>query len=70
MPEEDKMTDERRAELKKKIDEMAQYELCAYWRFSPSGDEIFTDEILGNYFRDVLKEKGGFTPAISKSLGW
>lgn len=56
-------------EQKKEIDSMTQYQLCSRWRFSKAGDPIFQGE-AGEYFAKVLKEKGGFTPAISKSLGW
>jgi hypothetical protein len=59
-----KMTEEQ----KKQIDAMSQYEMCRRWRFSKVGDPLFQGEI-GDYFSKVLKEKGGFTPEISKSLG-
>lgn len=56
-------------EQKKQIDEMSQYELCKKWRFAPAGDPLLQGEV-GEYFAAKLKEKGGFTPEISKSLGW
>ena len=58
------MTDEQ----KKEIDDMSQYGLCERWRFAPVGDPLFAGD-TGDYFSKVLKEKGGFTPEISKSLG-
>lgn len=59
------MTDEQ----KKQIDLMSQYQLCQKWRFAPAGDPLLAND-TGDYFSKVLKEKGGFTPEISKQLGW
>jgi len=59
------MTDEQ----KNQIDSMSQYQLCSKWRFSPSGDPLLQGD-TGDYFSKTMKEKGGFTPEISKSLGW
>ena len=56
-------------ELKKEIDEMSQFDLCRKWRFAHIGDPIFQGEV-GEYFAAKLKEKGGFTPEISKALSW
>jgi hypothetical protein len=55
---------------KKQIDSMSHYQLCHRWRFSESGDPLLQGD-TGQYFKKVLfEEKGGFTPEISKSLGW
>ena len=59
------MTEEQKA----RIDGMSQRELCSKWRFAPVGDPLFAGD-TGDYFSKVLKEKGGFTPEISKDLGW
>ena len=56
-------------EQKSRIDSMNQYQLCKAWRFAPVGDPLFIGE-TGEYFIKVLNEKGGFTPEISKRLGW
>lgn len=56
-------------EQKKQIDEKDQYSLCYLWRFGKSGHPLLQDE-CGKYFAKRLKEKGGFTPEISKQLGW
>jgi len=56
-------------EQKKQIDEMSQYDMCRLWRFAKSGHPFLQGE-TGQYFSDVMKQKGGFTPEISKSLGW
>ena len=59
------MTDEQKA----RIDSMSQEELCKKWRFAPVGEPLLQDD-TGDYFAKVMKEKGGFTPEISKRLGW
>ncbi len=59
------MTEKQKAQ----IDAMSQYELCSMWRFARSGEPLLQDD-TGKYFAKVMKEKGGFTPEISKSLGW
>ena len=56
-------------EQKMEIDGMTQEQLCSRWRFAPSGDLLFQGD-TGDYFSKVMKEKGGFTPEISKKLGW
>lgn len=56
-------------EEKNKIDSMSQYELCRLWRFAYPGHPLLQGD-TGNYFSKCLKEKGGFTPEISKQLGW
>jgi hypothetical protein len=64
------MSDELTPELKKQIDNMEQYEMCSIWRFAKPGNMWTTGEV-GEYFKKVLFEvKGGFTPEISKDLGW
>ena len=60
-------------EIKAEIDALSQYELCRIWRFAKTGHKYLVgiDEgTVGHYFAARLKEKGGFTPEISKSLGW
>ena len=56
-------------EQKQEIDSMSQYELCKKWRFAPVGDPLLQGD-TGNYFAQVMKDKGGMTSEISKSLGW
>lgn len=56
-------------DLKKEIDKMSQLELCRRWRFSIPGSPYFQGEV-GAYFAAALKSVGGFTPEISKKLGW
>jgi len=55
---------------RKQIDAMTQIEMARLWRFHPVGHPIFQGE-TGAYFKKVFfEEKGGFTPAISRELGW
>ena len=56
-------------EEKKRIDSMSQYELCRMWRFAKCGEPLLQGD-TGDYFSKKLAEKGGFTPEISKGLGW
>lgn len=57
------------AEQKRKIDSMDRFDLCRMWRFSIVGEPLLQDE-AGAYFAARLKELGGFSPEISKELGW
>lgn len=56
-------------EAKNIIDNMSHLALCHHWRFAPSGDLLLQGEI-GKYFKQKLDAAGGFTPEISKQLGW
>ncbi len=56
-------------EEKLKIDSMSQYHMAHLWRFAKFGEPLLQGE-TGEYFQKVFAEKGGFTPEISKSLGW
>jgi hypothetical protein len=54
---------------KKEIDEMTQLQMASLWRHAPSGHTYFQGE-TGDYFKKKFAEKGGFTPEISKKIGW
>ena len=57
-------------ERKAKIDSMSHYDMCRTWRFAKTGNWMIMGE-CGDYFKKRLfDELGGFTPEISKSLGW
>lgn len=61
------MIDEK---TKKEIDEMSQFAMATLWRRAPSGHPYLQGE-TGEYFKKVFfEEKGGFTPEISKKIGW
>lgn len=53
------------------INAMSQSEMCQLWRFAPSGHPYFDSELP---YYDIFKARfdslGGFTPAISKAIGW
>lgn len=54
---------------KRCIDAMTQLELCRMWRFAASGESLLSGK-TGEYFKARLDQMGGFTPGISKALGW
>lgn len=56
-------------EQKARIDGMDRYELCRMWRFAKIGEPLLQEE-AGAYFAARLKSLGGFSPEISKDLGW
>ncbi|OJV30474.1 MAG: hypothetical protein BGO32_08760 [Bacteroidetes bacterium 37-13] len=56
-----------------KIETLDHYTMCRYWRFAPAGTEIYfrNDLPTGEAFKNRLfNHFGGFTPEISKSIGW
>lgn len=66
------MTTEDIERHKKAIDGMSQRAICHLHRFAPSGHPYFdypNTEIVEHWDKR-FKELGGFTPAISKSIGW
>lgn len=59
------MTDE----MKRKIDALTREEMARHWRFATLGDPMFRGD-GGKYFEQRFKEFGGFSPEISKKIGW
>ena len=55
--------------LKNQIDALTREEMARKWRFSPFGDAMFQGD-AGDYFEKRFKELGGFSPVISKQIGW
>ena len=54
-----------------KINQMSQIEMASLWRFAPSGHPYFDKtKPFFKVFDKRFKQLGGFTPTISKSLGW
>ena len=54
-----------------KINSMSQYEMARLWRFAPSGHLWFDiSKPYATIFSRRFVELGGFTPEISKDLGW
>jgi hypothetical protein len=66
------MTPEEIQKQTDKINSLSQYEMCRMWRFSKSGTVPWFDmqSPLWPIWEKRFKELGGFTPEISKSLGW
>lgn len=57
---------------KAEIDNLSHEEMCRHWRFG-TGKRIWFDSTneLAGYFKDRLfNHFGGFTPEISKRIGW
>ena len=67
----------------KEVNAASHYRICFWWRFLPSPgtsaigrSEAVFQQILGtevlvmNRIAERFKELGGFTPEISKSIGW
>lgn len=53
----------------KEIEQASHEQLCRWWRFLPIGS--YPEGKAGDRLKERLfKEYGGFTPEISKSLGW
>ena len=54
----------------KEIDNMSHMDLCGIWRHAPS-DNKYVSGLPGKYLKDrIFGHFGGFTPTISKSIGW
>jgi len=63
------------------VEAASRYDLCYWWRFldSPGMEAIGMDSfedvlnrqvVIMNRIKERMDEVGGFTPEISKSLGW
>ena len=64
-------TPERIKEETASINAMTQEEMASLWRFAPSGHKYFdSSRPYFVIFEKRFKEFGGFTPAISNSIGW
>ena len=65
------ITEDEIAKWKIKIDEMPLMEMARLHRFAPSGHPIFDTSLpLYEQFKARFEDLGGFTPAISKQIGW
>lgn len=54
---------------KQEVLEADRVQICKWWRFlrSPETDQ---EVEVNNVLTDRFKELGGFTPEISKQIGW
>ena len=64
------MDDNTSDEIKARIDSMTRYEMARMWRFAKAGEEPLLQGAAGQYFSTRFRELGGFSPEISKALGW
>lgn len=54
-----------------KINALSRVEMARMWRFSPSGNPYFdSTNPLSEVFLSRFKELGGWSPSISKEIGW
>lgn len=53
------------------IANMSRFDMAKLWRFAPTG-HVYFDRTLPLYeaFKKRFDELGGFSPEISKVLGW
>ena len=67
----EKLTKEQQ-EVINLINEMDHRSMCSMWRFAPSGHEYFdkTKPYHKIFRKRLFDHFGGFTPEISKSIGW
>jgi hypothetical protein len=64
-------SEEEIKQMEAQIEAMTQYDMCLRWRFAKSGDPFFRRDLpLFEKFNKRFKELGGFTPEISKDIGW
>ena len=65
-------TEEEIAQILERINNMSHFEMCELWRFAPSGHPYFdcTLPFAEHYKERLFKHFGGFTPEISKEIGW
>jgi len=65
------MTEEEIQKHKADIDGMSREAMCRLWRFAPPGHPYFVSgSEVHEYFNKRFKELGGFSPQISKKIGW
>jgi len=56
-------------EVKARIDAMSRIEMARHWRKAKIGDALFQSD-AGDYFKQRFDSLGGFSPEISKLIGW
>lgn len=65
------MTEQEIAAEKAKINRMTRLEMCRLYRFAEPGHPYFsTTKPFWDVFEKRFNELGGFSPEISKQLGW
>lgn len=56
-------------EVKASIDALSREQMARIWRFSPLGEFPYLDK-AGDYFKQRFEELGGWSPELSKKIGW
>ena len=58
--------------MKADIDSLSHFSMCYMWRFGKAPKEYFdSTNPISEYFKKRLFDYfGGFTPEISKEIGW
>jgi hypothetical protein len=64
------VTEEEIARISAKIAVMTREEMARFRRFAPSEDPIIQTPVLWARFEQRFRELGGFSPEISKRIGW
>lgn len=62
--------DNQMAKWKADIDHMTHEECARLWRFGASDHPIIQTPELWKHFVDHFADLGGWTPAVSKAIGW
>ena len=58
-------------QIEAEINALTREQMCRLWRHAPSGHRYFnTSGPYWEIFDKRFKELGGFTPEISKKIGW
>lgn len=61
---------EQEEAIKKTIDNMSRLEMAKIWRFAASNSRYLQGNIGAYFSNRFFNELGGFTPEISKQIGW
>lgn len=65
------MTEEEIQKHKDDIDKLSREDMARAWRFHEPGHAYFVSGTeVQEYFDKRFKELGGFSPSISKKIGW
>ena len=64
------MTEEEIQKHKDEIDKLDREAMCRLWRYAPSGHPYFQRGPVYNHFKERFDGLGGFSPEISKKIGW
>lgn len=65
------MTEEEIQKHKDDIGKMSREAMARMWRHTPSGHVYFRSDLpLAEHFDKRFNSLGGFSPAISKKIGW